>query len=318
MSVFTPVSRAELERFLKGFEVGRLVDFQGIDGGSENSNFFVTCEEGEFVLTLIERGPVGDLPFFIELLDRLQQVGLPVPYAIHDRNGQALQQLNGRPALLQPRLPGRHVVSADASHCQAVGRMLARLHDATAGSGLQRRSDRGLNWMLTHGERLQSRINDPIARVLVDQLLARMKYWQTHPPALPTAMLHADLFRDNVLFDGHHLSGVIDFYNAATGWALYDVAICVNDWCLDQREQLDPARTQALLAGYASLRPFNSTEAEAWPEILRLAALRFWLSRQLAADQHGGQSGVLVKDTEHFLSVLRNHQVVSSRLPLAL
>ncbi|NLC01178.1 MAG: phosphotransferase, partial [Pseudomonas formosensis] len=137
MSVFTPVSRSELEAFLQRFELGRLIDFSGIAGGTENSNFFVATEHGEYVLTLIERGPAADLPFLISLLERLQQAGLPVPYALADRQGQALQQLRQRPALLQPKLAGRHVEQADASHCQALGQMLARLHGATAGSGLQ-------------------------------------------------------------------------------------------------------------------------------------------------------------------------------------
>src|SRR5690554_6099360 len=121
MSVFTPVSRDELESFLDGFDLGRLIDYSGIAGGTENSNFFVTTEQGEYVLTLIERGPVADLPFLVDLLERLQQEGLPVPYAIADRHNQTLHQLNQRPALLQPRLRGRHVEQADASHCHALG-----------------------------------------------------------------------------------------------------------------------------------------------------------------------------------------------------
>lgn len=317
MSVFTEVSRAELEAFLARYNLGRLLGHEGISGGSENSNFFVSCEQGEFVLTLVERGPVDDLPFFIDLLECLHADGLPVPYAVIDRQGQALQQLNGRPALLQPRLPGRHVVEPDASHCQAVGRTLARLHDSSGKSALLRDSDRGLHWMQRHlGEQLAqcSRERQP----LLESMQRLISGWLQAPPQLPQAVLHADLFRDNVLFDGHHLSGVIDFYNAATGWTLYDVAICVNDWCLNQHQQLDSSRTHALLAGYAGIRPFTTAEAQSWPDMLRLAALRFWLSRQLAADQHGGQSGVLVKEPAHFLQVLAGHHEVPIGLPLAL
>ncbi|WP_022962086.1 homoserine kinase [Halopseudomonas pelagia] len=317
MSVFTEVSRAELDAFLTRYDLGRLVSYAGISGGSENSNFFVSCEQGEFVLTLVERGPVDDLPFFIELLEGLHADGLPVPYAVADRQGQTLQQLNGRPALLQPRLPGKHIAQPDASHCQAVGQTLARLHNSTEKSGLLRDTDRGLHWMQRHlGEQLeqcsvaQQSLLTPLQRVIGT--------WLQTPPHLPQAVLHADLFRDNVLFDGHHLSGVIDFYNAASGWTLYDVAICVNDWCLDAQQQLDADRGHALLAGYAALRRFTPAEAEHWPDMLGLAALRFWLSRQLAAGQHGGQSGVLVKEPEHFLRVLEGHSRVSIGLPLAL
>lgn len=317
MSVFTEVSRTELEDFLRGYDLGRLLSYQGISAGSENSNFFVSCEGGEFVLTLVERGPVADLPFFIQLLERLQADGLPVPFAVPDRQGQALQSLNGRPALLQPRLPGKHIAEPDASHCKAVGKTLARLHNSTEASGLQRDSDRGLAWMDKQLAQLFGRCSTE-QQALLAPLQKLVESWRQNPPQLAQTVLHADLFRDNVLFDGHHLSGVIDFYNAASGWTLYDVAICVNDWCLGAQQQLHPERTHALLAGYAAIRRFTPAEAEHWPDMLRLAALRFWLSRQLAAQQHEGQSGVLIKEPEHFLRVLAQHEKVSIGLPLAL
>lgn len=317
MSVFTPVSRSELEQFLEGFELGRLVDYSGIAGGTENSNFFVSTELGEYVLTLIERGPTADLPFLVSLLERLHQAGLPVPYAVTDRNGQALHQLNQRPALLQPRLPGRHVEHPDPSHCRALGQMLARLHAATAGSDLQRRSDRGLAWMAREASALRQR-STGTAGDLLEEMQPLVQRLQQDQPALPEAVLHGDLFRDNVMFEGHHLTGLIDFYNAFSGWALYDVAICVNDWCLAEDGGLDARRAEALLAGYASQRRFTALEAEYWPDLLRVAALRFWLSRQLAADQHAEQSGVLIKDPQHFQALLARHREITSGLPLAL
>ena len=317
MSVFTEVSRAQLEDFLAGFALGRLIEFAGISGGSENSNFFVSCSSGDYVLTLVERGDVDALPFFIELLERLHQAGLSVPYAIADRQGQCLHQLNGRPALLQPRLPGQHVDHPDPTHCQAVGRWLAQLHNATADSPMARPSERGLEWMLR--QTLQQLADNPaLHNSQLDALLGALADWQLTDPGLPRSVLHADLFRDNVMFEGHHLSGVIDFYNAASGWTLYDVAIAVNDWCLNADASVDAKRAQALLAGYASLRHFTPAEARCWPDMLRVAALRFWLSRRLAADQHAGQQGVLVKDPEHFMRVLIQHQRVAVSLPLAL
>ncbi|MFA5677058.1 MAG: homoserine kinase [Pseudomonas sp.] len=317
MSVFTPVSRDELEQFLLGFDLGRLIDFSGILGGTENSNFFVSTERGEYVLTLIERGPVADLAFLVRLLECLHQAGLPVPYALVDRQGQALHQLNQRPALLQPRLPGHHLEYADASHCHALGHMLARLHGATADTGMQRHSDRGLDWMAREAAALLQRSSGQ-ARDLLEEMLPVVEQLRSQRPALPEAVLHGDLFRDNVLFEGHHLSGIIDFYNAFSGWALYDVAICVNDWCLAEDGGLDARRAEALLAGYASQRRFTPLEAEVWPDLLRLAALRFWLSRQLAADQHTAQSGVLIKNPEHFQRLLAQHREITVGLPLAL
>ena len=318
MSVFTPVSREQLEDFLAGYALGRLLDFQGIAGGSENSNFFVATSQGEFVLTLVERGPTQELDFFISLLAELHAAGLPVPYAIADSNGQCLQQLNGRPALLQPRLPGKHLSAPNPSDCQAVGVALAQLHQASSHSLLHRRSDRGLDWLAEEGDALVATLDDRDLREELQQTLVMINQWRQNPPALPRAILHADLFRDNVMFDGHHLSGIIDFYNAHTGITLYDVAIACNDWCLDAAQQLDPARSRALLTGYARLRPFSPAEADAWPAMLRIAALRFWLSRQQAAAQHKDQPGVLVKDPGHFQRIFANHRKVSIGLPLAL
>ncbi|MDQ6228357.1 phosphotransferase, partial [Pseudomonas aeruginosa] len=137
MSVFTPLERSTLEAFLAPYDLGRLRDFRGIAEGSENSNFFVSLEHGEFVLTLVERGPVQDLPFFIELLDVLHEDGLPVPYALRTRDGEALRRLEGKPALLQPRLAGRHERQPNAHHCQEVGDLLGHLHAATRGRILE-------------------------------------------------------------------------------------------------------------------------------------------------------------------------------------
>ncbi len=315
--MFTPLARAELEDFIAGFSLGRLVDYQGIDGGSENSNFFVSCEGGEFVLTLVERGDPAALPFLVELLSCLQQAGLAVPYAVADRSGQCLHQLKGRPALLQPRLAGGHVGQPDASHCEAVGAWLAQLHQATRDTALARPDERGVGWMQDQARQQLQQQAGPLAEAL-EELLQQLVHWRRLDPGLPRAVLHADLFRDNVLFDGHHLSGVIDFYNAASGWMLYDVAIAVNDWCLGDDGALVPRRVRALLAGYAARRPFTAAEADCWPAMLRLAALRFWLSRQIAAEEFAGQDGVLVKDPQHFARLLLQHRAVAVGLPLAL
>lgn len=317
MSVFTPLAQAELESFVAGFDLGRLVGFQGIEGGSENSNFFVSCEQGDFVLTLVERGDPAVLPFLVELLACLQGAGLAVPYAVADRSGHCIHQLKERPALLQPRLAGRHIEQPDASHCEAVGGWLAQLHLATRDTALARADERGVDWMQDQARRQLSQRSGELAEVL-ETLLTQLVHWRRQDPGLPRAVLHADLFRDNVLFDGHHLSGVIDFYNAASGWMLYDVAIAVNDWCLGDDGALQPRRARALLAGYAARRPFTAVEAQCWPAMLRLAALRFWLSRQIAAEEFAGQAGVLVKDPQHFARLLLEHRVVPVGLPLAL
>ena len=295
MSVFTPLERHELEVFLAPYGLGRLRDFQGIAAGSENSNFFVSLEQGEYVLTLVERGPVADL---------------------RTQDGEALRSLAEKPALLQPRLSGKHVREANAHHCQEVGSLLARIHLATRDAPIERRSDRGLDWMLAEGPSQALKLDDEALPLLRDALveIAELK---PRILALPRANLHADLFRDNVLFDGNHLAGVIDFYNACSGPMLYDLAITLNDWCSHKDGSLDGARARALLGAYAALRPFSAAEAELWPAMLRVACVRFWLSRLIAAESFAGQE-VLIHDPAEFQRRLAQRQQVNLPLPFAL
>lgn len=313
MAVFTPLTRAQLEAFVQPYQLGPLLDYQPISEGSENSNFFVSLAQGEFVLTLIERGQASELPFFIQLLERLHQQDFAVPYAVPTADGQALRQLAGKPALLQPRLSGRHVQQPTPQHCRAVGAWLAELHLATASQPLPRPSDRGLAWMLTQGGQLIGQLDNGAA-TLLRASLDEIPALHAALPHLPSANLHGDLFRDNVLFEGEQISGVIDFYNACSGPMLYDLAIAVNDWCSNADGQLEPERCSALLAAYAQRRPFSGAEAELWPLLLRIACLRFWLSRLLAsADRrdHNNQP----KDPQQYQQMLACRWQAAPPLP---
>ncbi|MDB6049106.1 MAG: thrB [Pseudomonas sp.] len=316
MSVFTPLARPELENFLAPYGLGRLRDFQGIAAGSENTNFFISLEQGEYVLTLVERGPIQDLPFFIELLDILHDASLPVPYALRTTDGSALRELAGKPALLQPRLPGKHIKEPNAQHCVQIGELLGHLHLATRERVLERKTDRGLDWMLVEGANFLSHL-DVTQRGLLQSALEEIERLKPRILGLPRANLHADLFRDNVLFEGTHLTGLIDFYNACSGPMLYDLAIALNDWCSGEDGQIDGPRARAMLGAYAGLRPFTASEAELWPTLLRVACVRFWLSRLIAAESFAGQD-VLIHDPMEFQQRLTQRQHTHTPLPFAL
>lgn len=317
MSVFTPLEQHELEQFLAPYQRGRLLSFSATPDGTENTTFFVSLEQGEYVLTLIERGRPEELPFFVALLARLHQAGLPVPYALAPTQGSVIGQLAGKPALLQPRLPGRHIQHPNAQQCAEIGQWLAHLHQCTAVQPLLHPMDRGLAWMLAEGSQLALTLPETQLLELANSL-RDVQQLQSHWDHLPLANLHADLFRDNALFEGSQLSGVIDFYSACSGPMLYDVAITLNDWCSCADGRLDLARTQALLSAYARHRPFSTAEIAVWPLMVRVACLRFWVSRWLAVKAYTGRT-VLIKDPEEFHQRLKARQQQDiPPLPLAL
>lgn len=307
MSVFTTLTQHDVSAFMRQFDLGDVLHIKGISGGSENTNYFVDCSSGSYVLTLVERGPVQDLPFFVSLLDCLKAAGLPVPFALRNRDGEALLSLKNKPALLQPRLAGEHPDQVSPAQCAELGSLLATLHGASC--GLQRDSDRGPQWVLAQSMQFaQSVWLDE--QDWLQPCLDNLQNWLEKAPALPQAVIHGDLFRDNAMFEGNHISGVIDFYNAATGWTLLELAICANDWCVDMqggRSVINQQRVDALLQGYSVSRPLTEQEHDAWPVMLQLAALRFWLSRQQYAVLHQHQADVLIKDPDYFRQLLMLH-----------
>ena len=304
MSVYTPVSQSDLAAWLRNYSVGALEKLEPIKAGIENTNYFVTTTQGRYVLTLFERLPAAELPFYLNLMAHLARHGIPCPAPIADLADAYLGTLNGKPAALVTRLPGRSIEAPGEAECRELGLLLARLHLAGRSYPAYLENPRGPRWWRMAARDLQPFL-DAVKR---RQLEAELEFQaQRRFADLPRGPVHADLFRDNALFERGRLSGVIDFYFAGVDCLLYDVAVCANDWCLvdpaaDRR--LDAARTRAFLAAYHALRPFAPAEREAWPVLLRAAALRFWLSR--LHDLHLPRPGELVHahDPEHFRHVL--------------
>jgi homoserine kinase type II len=306
LSVYTPVSEAQLSAWLLNYSVGKLVALEPIKAGIENTNYFVTTAQGRYVLTLFERLPAPELPFYLELMAHLARHGIPCPAPIADLSDHYLQTLNGKPAALVTRLPGRSVEAPDTGACAELGMLLGRMHLAGRSYGGYLENPRGQKWWRFAAREVAPFLDAEKKALLEGELEYQGRF---RFPDLPRGPVHADLFRDNVLFDTGRISGVIDFYFAGVDCLLYDVAVCANDWCLadpGRDRRLDDARTRALLGAYHSVRPVAAEEALAWPVLLRAAALRFWLSRLY--DFHLPRPGMLVHahDPEHFRGILES------------
>lgn len=303
MSVFTTVSFEALADWLRDYAVGDLRELKGIAAGITNTNYFVTTSQSRYVLTLFEQHTLDELHYFFDLMTHLAQQGVACPNPVLGRSAQALGMLQGKPAAMVTCLPGRDVEVPSVNQCHAVGQALAKLHLAGQNFPQKVVNPRGLAWRQACAKKLYGLLEAKDLSLLDAALESDLALAQID---LPSGVIHADLFRDNVLFEQDQLGGIIDFYYACHDAWLYDIAIAVNDWCSDTEGRLQIHLKSALLSGYHAIRPLTQTEQDAWPRMLQVAALRFWLSRLL--DQHFPQSGEIThtKDPQQFRAILQH------------
>ncbi len=319
MSVYTKVSPEQICAWLKRYSIGSLLELQDIAAGIENTNYFVTTTQGRYVLTMFERLNFEELPFYLNLMAHLARNDIPCPAPVADRDNAFLGVLNGKPATIVTRLSGAPVLDPAQRHCGQVGAILAAMHLAVTGYDAALENPRGLRWQRHAAPRvlpfLDARRRELLASELEFQSRQRFEM-------LPRGPVHGDLFRDNVLFEGagaaQRIGGIIDFYFAGIDSFVFDVAVALNDWCVDAAGNIEPGRARALLVAYQGARALTPAERDAWPAMLRAAALRFWLSRLY--DFYLPRPGELTHahDPEHFRRVLelrRSNALPSGPLP---
>ncbi|MQA20676.1 homoserine kinase [Rugamonas rivuli] len=314
MAVFTPVSLDDLTPWIKQFPLGQALALKGIASGIENSNFFLTTERGEFVLTIFENLSFEQLPFYLKLMHHLADRGVLVPAPIANDQGELIVALHGKPASIVTKLEGKSQMDPQPVHCAAVGAMLARMHLAAVDYPLQQPNLRGLDWWNETTPQVLPFLDESCAHLL----RAEMHFQEAFAGCdtyrqLQRGPVHADLFRNNVMFDGERLTGFFDFYFAGCDTWLFDVAVTVNDWCIDlDTGVLDAARVRAMLDAYHAVRPFTDAEQTAWQPMLRAAALRFWLSRLY--DFHLPREAEMLTphDPGHFERILRERIATSA------
>lgn len=311
MAVFTEVSASKAQELLSQLQLGDLLDLQGIQGGIENTNYFLTSSLGAYVLTLFERLTHQQLPFYLHLMKHLAHHGIPVPDPVANSDGDILLTVEGKPAAVVNRLMGRSELAPTPQHCQAVGDMLARMHLAGKDYNRHQPNLRGLSWW---NETVPVVL--PFLNASQNSLIQSELAFQNHVAkssayaALPRGPVHADLFRDNVMFEGAgnalQLTGFFDFYFAGVDTWLFDLAVCLNDWCIDlDTGILHVEKTTALLAAYQAVRPLIAAERQLLNPMLRAGALRFWTSRLWDFYLPREASMLTPHDPTHFERVLR-------------
>ena len=316
MSVYTAVTSDDLGAWLTRYALGTVRSFEPIASGIENSNYFLTADKGRYVLTLYERLPPEELPFYLNLMAHLARSGVMAPAPEPDRSGALWSFLNGKPAGLVARLEGSPVERPDPAHCAAVGAALARLHLAAKQFRGRLTNRRGPGWWRQAARAVRPQLSAEQNALVASELKYQAGFAKTR---LPRGAIHGDLFCDNVLFVERRVSGIIDFGFAATDALAYDLAITVNDWCVPRGGEpvaaLDPESVRELVGAYAATRPLVFEERALWGPLLRAAALRFWLSRLY--DLHLPRQGELTHahDPAVFERMLRQRVAREPRFP---
>jgi len=308
MAVFTEVSFDEAVALVSRLDIGELTTLDGVASGIENTNYFADTTRGRYVLTLFERLTFEQLPFYLHLMKHLANRGIPVPDPQADAGGEILHTLKGKPAAVVNRLRGRHHLAPDTAHCASVGAMLARMHLAGLDFPLQQPNLRGLAWW-TETVPVVLPYLTPEQAELITQELPYQQHVATSAAfaELPRGPIHADLFRDNVMFEGDELTGFFDFYFAGVDCQLFDIAVCLNDWCIDlESGRLVEERASAFVAAYDAVRALTGGELRVLPAMLRAAALRFWISRLWDFHLPRDASMLQAHDPTHFERVLRS------------
>jgi homoserine kinase type II len=281
MAVYTEVAFEEAAALVAGVGIGPLLTLTPCAGGIENTNYFADTASGRYVLTLFERLSADELPFYLALMKHHADRGLPVPMPHGDASGALLLSLKGKPAAIVDRLPGEHHLAPDAIDCAAVGKVLARMHVAARDFTPAQPNLRGLGWWNATVPVVVPHLDRDQAELMTDELAYQQHLASSSAYAmLPRAAIHGDLFRDNVMFVERTLAGVFDFYFAGVDCLLFDIAVALNDWCIDVTSgRLDEDRANAFVAAYGAERPLENAELRLLPAMMRAAAFRFWLSR---------------------------------------
>ncbi len=324
MAVFSKISKLSLSGLLKNYNLGQLITFEGIKEGVENTNYFIYTTKGDYVLTIFEKLTFSQVPFYLYFMRHLAKKRTPCPLPILNNKNQILVTCNDKPATIVSRLEGKTIKVADPEHCFQIGRALAVAHEDAMDFPEKKPNPRGLLWQENIVPKILKYLNLEQKNIIVSELINQQKFLNSELySSLPKAIIHGDLFRDNALLikdkkksnenvNPDKLGGIIDFYFAGFDCLIFDLAVCINDWAINEEEEnygkFIPSKYEALLKGYESIRSLTNNEKEAWQMHLRAAALRFWISRIYDWFEPRNASLLTPKDPKSFEKILHNRK----------
>ena len=309
MAVYTKIPDEALEVFIEEYDIGKIQFLKGIEEGVENSNFLLKTDRGTYILTIYEkRVEINDLPFFLGLMDHLASKNFPCPTPLHGCDGEALRKLCDKPAALISFMTGLGARRITSNHCLAVGNAAAKLHMAAKDFDLSRKNSLDIPAWRKIFELTKARAGEIDDRIVIEIEKELEVLDQNWPENLPSGIIHADLFPDNVFFKGKKLSGIIDFYFACNGFLAYEIATCINAWCFERDGSFNSNKASSLIEGYNSVRPLEKIEIDFLPLLARGSALRFLLTRLYDLLNHPEGALVNPKDPLEYLERLRFHK----------
>ena len=312
MAVYTQISIDELNLFLSKYNIDKINEFSGIKGGTSNSNYLLTADNKKFILTIFEeRTNQENLPFYFDLMNHLNAHDIKCPEVIKDKQGNFSNSIKQKHAVITSFLTGSSLEKIKPIHCSNLGLTIAKMHNASEKLNIKRENELGFDKLGIIIEKLKTykkHIDDEKLKFIEDEFLFLSKEVNKD---LPSGIIHADLFPDNIFFEENNLTGIIDFYFSCNDFYAYEIAICLNAWCFeDSNNEFNPTKAKYLLGSYNQERKFSNEEVEALPLLARASALRYLLTRLLDFYSHEDSDLILKKDPNEYISKLRFHQSV--------
>ena len=310
MAVYTKINKEDISIINNKFNIEKIVSFQGIKKGIENTNYLLKSKNKKFILTIFEKRVSNkEIPFFMKLMDQLNYSKINCPKPLKSNNGSYLIKLKNKTACIVSFLKGKDKNKLNLKNCFEVGKIIAQMHSITKNIKISRKNSMGIKNLdpLLKSIKFKTNKFSNLEKFLKDNLKDIKKNW---PKKLPNGIIHGDLFIDNIFFQNNKLSGVIDFYFAANDYFMYEMAICINALCFDKKNskfKINKQKIRNLIKGYENIKKISAKEKKSLNILCRGAAMRYFLTRLYDYANTPKTALIKIKDPREYYQKLIIH-----------